>query len=90
MQFYTLYDKKAAAYMTPQVYRSSADACRSIQMAMEEPKSMLSRFPAEFALYLVGHFDASTGAFTAASTGMPQLVLEVAALVPRPEVDNVR
>lgn len=82
-QFFSIFDKKAATYMRPFLCKHVSEATRSIQMAIEEKNSPISKWPADFVLYLVGSFDSSTGEFIDTQSGRPEVVIEVAALVPK-------
>lgn len=81
-QVYSVYDKKSSSYLQPFIRKHLADATRALSMALEEKGSPISKWPADFALYLLGHWDPSTGCITPTSHGGPQLVIEVSALVP--------
>lgn len=81
MQIYSIFDKKAVSFGQPWPAPSIAEATRSVQVVASEGKAMIAKFPADFALYQVGHWDQTTGCITPTSHGGPQLVLEVAALV---------
>lgn len=82
-QFYSLFDKKAVFFSPPILFSHVAEATRSVQAAMEDSKSKLAKWPADFALYVVGHWDGSTGCIMPTASGIPQLVIEIAALVPQ-------
>jgi len=86
---FSLFDKKAVSFSTPFFSPSIAEATRAVQMAAREGKAMFATYPADFALYLVSHWDHSTGLMTPTSHGGPQLVLEVAALVPHNPISEV-
>lgn len=80
MQLFSIFDKKAVSFSTPFVMPSIAEATRAVQVNIQEGKVMFARFPADYQLYLVAHWDASTGCLTPPSHGSPQLVLELAAI----------
>lgn len=81
IQLYSLFDKKAGSYSKPFFVAHIAEAMRSVQMALEDGKSMFAKFPADYALYLMGTFDESTGFLTPPASGMPQFSIEVISLV---------
>lgn len=82
MQFYSIYDKKSAAFMPPFHAKHISDASRTVSVALDDTKSALGRWPGDFALYLVSHWDGATGGMSLPSSGGPQLCCEVSALLP--------
>lgn len=81
-QFFSLFDKKAVSFSTPFFMPSIPEACRAVAQAGKDGKSMFAQYPADFALYLISHWDHKTGCMTPTSHGGPLLVEEVANLVP--------
>jgi len=77
----SIFDKKAVSFDKAFFASSIAEATRFVTIACEEGKAVFAKFPADFALYLVAHWDHNTGLMTPTSHGGPQLILEVAALV---------
>lgn len=69
MLFFSLFDRKAGTYGEPFMRRHTADAVRSIQASVEDPKSVLSRHAADFDLYLLSQFNPLTGLFDNLSEG---------------------
>lgn len=91
-QIFSLFDKKSVSFSNPFFSPSIAEATRAVQMACRDGKAMFANYPADYALYLVAHWDHTTGALTPTSHGGPQLVLEVAALVqdlPTPRKESI-
>jgi len=83
LQFYSLFDKKTLSYSQPMPYKHVEEALRALRMAMEDPKSSLARHAADYALYLVGHFDQATGHWMPANkSGEPSFSTELLALFP--------
>lgn len=80
-QMYSIFDKKGLIYSNPFYCRHISEATRSVQIGLEDGKAMFARFPADFALYLVGTFDPESGSVMPTAQGGPQFALEVAALV---------
>lgn len=65
-----IYDYKSKTYGLPLVYEHEVDATRSIAAAVLDRKSNISRYPNDYAMYLLGHLDQSTGRLT--SLDQPQ------------------
>lgn len=61
---FSVYDSKAECYLPPFFMRNRAMAVRAFQASVMEPGSDLNRFPEDYALFVLGTFDDSTGAFT--------------------------
>lgn len=87
IQFYSLMDKKTGAYMPPFQCKHVAEATRFVQLELENSKSTLLRFAADYALYLVGSFDPTSGILYPTAEAGPQFVIEVAALLPSPKME---
>lgn len=60
-RMFTIYDKKAAAYLPPFFMRTNAEAVRAVQSSANDPKSNLGRYPTDFQLIYVGDWDDLTG-----------------------------
>lgn len=82
IQLYSLFDKKASCFSRPFFVAHVAEATRSVQIGLESKDVMFAKYPADFALYLMGTFDEATGFLTPPASGMPQFTIEIAALVP--------
>lgn len=80
-QMYSIFDKKGLIYGQPFYCRHVAEATRSVQIGIQDGKAMFARFPADYALYLVGTFDPDSGSVTPTHQGGPQFCIEVASLV---------
>lgn len=88
LQMYSIYDKKTQSFTPPQFYKHVAEATRSVQMSLETKdgqNSLLSRYPGDYALYLIGTFDPKTGGIMPPETINPQHTLEIQALLPAKE-----
>lgn len=82
MKYYAIFDKKSGAYMeTMFPARNTAEAIRSVQTTVNDPKTNLYLYPADFQLYLIGDYDPLRGIMEPATPQGPFLVIEVAALV---------
>lgn len=86
-QFYSIFDKKSVSFWKPFLCSHVAEATRSVQVGLQDAKSSLAMWPGDFALYVVGHWDGSTGHITPTVSSIPELIMEVAALV-NPEVHH--
>lgn len=80
-QMYSIFDKKGILYGNPFYCRTISEASRAVAMGLEDGKAIFARFPADFALYLLGTFDPATGFVTPTHQGGPEFCLEIAALV---------
>lgn len=81
---YTVYDKKTAAYGNLILASHIGEVTRSIERALGDPESALSKWPSEFQVVILGQYDKSSGKLMPSNV---QVVLEVAALVrPKTEV----
>lgn len=58
---FSMHDAKAGIYSQPFYAPNRAVAQRHFQAAMDDPQSMVSKFPADFRLYEVGVFNDVTG-----------------------------
>jgi len=79
MFLFSLLDRKANSFLKPVPVGSEAEGIRSIQMSLDQPEGLLSRFPEDFAVYEVGFFDIRSGEVT--PTKPPRHVVNVSALV---------
>lgn len=84
LQMYSIYDKKVGTYGAPTFSKNVVEIQRSIINVLREGKSLLSQFPADYALYLVGTFDQDLGAIIHPFTPGPQFTLEIASLLEAP------
>jgi len=62
---YSILDLKSGEYDSPFRSLNDTDAMRGIVLGLRSGKPMFARFPADFALYFVGHFDTESGALVA-------------------------
>ena len=62
MKMFSIFDSKAAAYMTPFTLQSSAHAIRQIaEMLLQPQPSPFSDYPEDFTLMEIGEWDQLTG-----------------------------
>lgn len=90
IQLYSLFDKKTSAYERPFLVSYVQEAIQGVQQALDEGKAFFARYPADYALYLVGHFDPTTGQMMPPSQSGPQFVIEVASLSRKPVNNEVK
>lgn len=85
LQMYAIKDNKSGAFDRPFFVQHVAQATRNVQMALEEGgKSALARYPEDFSLWLIGHFDETNGGLMPTSTGAPQWTVECVSLLNKP------
>lgn len=65
MQFYTLYDSKAMAYLPPFLSQNNATAMRSLEQAVNDPNHVVATTPRDYALFCLGEWDETTGTIDA-------------------------
>lgn len=86
LQMYSIRDTKTGAFERPFFVRHVQEAIRSVEQAFqarEDQQPWFCKYPADFALYLIGTFDPDTGfVFPTAEKG-PQHTIEIAALQPQ-------
>lgn len=58
-----IWDSKANAYMQPFFTVNRQTAMRAVSHAQEDSGSMLSRFPEDYTLFVLGEFDDQRGQF---------------------------
>lgn len=61
MKMYTVYDSKIQAYDKPFVLRNMAEATRAWSQAVNDPQTMMSKYPADYVLYEIAEWDDTTG-----------------------------
>lgn len=85
LQVYSIFDKKGQAFERPFHCKHVAEATRAVQSGFSLPddqKPWYVKYPADYALYLVGYFDMDTGLLSKPTGDMPQFTIEVASLAP--------
>lgn len=58
---YAVYDIKAAAFLQPFFSQMDATAVRALAAAVNDPTTMLHKFPGDYALFQIGSFDEAMG-----------------------------
>lgn len=66
MKLFAVRDLKANVFLKPVADLNVASATRSFGLVVNEGSSMISKYPADFALYEIGDFDEVTGMITVA------------------------
>lgn len=90
IQFYSLHDKKTGRYLPPFHCKHVAEATRIVQIELENPKLTLQRFAADYALYLIGSFDDTSGFLYPTAEAGPQFTIEVASLLQNVKMEDVK
>lgn len=86
MKLYSVYDKKAMFFDSPFCVENDVQASRAFDQAVNDPRSTLSQYPADFALYYLGEYDSGTGAVMCAD--IPRLRHEAMEFVKRLPADG--
>lgn len=81
IQFYSLFDKKTGAYERPFLCSYVQEAVQGVSQALQDGKVFFSKHPGDFALYLVGTFDPTSGGIMPPQQLAPQFVCEVSSLL---------
>lgn len=77
VKWYACFDKKCGFYRNPFIAENDQSAVRVLGDALRDPQpSMVSAYPADFALYAVGEFDDNAGFFVVDSV-FPKFIKEV-------------
>lgn len=82
LKAYSIYDLKSAAFGAPFFFHQHGQAMRAVMDAAADANSMLSRHPADFALYCVGQWDDQTGRLEGSA---PEQLGLVTAFLPQPQ-----
>lgn len=65
IQYFAIYDEKAAAFMAPIREQNKLTALRAFSLTCEKQDTMFYQHPEDFSICYVGDFDDNTGLFTA-------------------------
>lgn len=68
LQAFSIYDSKAVAYAPPFFMARPELALRAFRDLAADPASNVSKHPEDYALFLLGEFDDSTGAIVSAGS----------------------
>lgn len=61
VNIYTVLDKKAGIYNTPQFLVNDEVAIRLFEFLVNQPESVMARYPEDYSLYRIGSYDLDTG-----------------------------
>lgn len=61
MIIFSIYDSKAEAYMLPFFQPTIGTALRSVQIAANDPESMIHRYAEDYTLFQIGTWDERAG-----------------------------
>lgn len=64
MKMYSVYDSKVQAYDKPFILRNKAEAIRAWTAAVNDPQTMMSKYPADYILFEIAEWDDITGMVT--------------------------
>lgn len=68
LEYYSLKDVKASVFGEPQAFRHIHDCLRAIANTVNNEKTTLFKYPADFEIWLLAKFDESTGEFSSTPT----------------------
>jgi len=85
MKIFAMYDKKAGHYLQPFPEPSAIAALRGFEIAVNDAKSIFSRFPDDFELHELADFDQATGEI---SPQNPQNLGSARTVLKQPQVQN--
>lgn len=71
MKMFSIRDAKAENYSNPQYFRTSGEAIRALQQAVEDPNNQIGKYPEDFSMWLVGEFDEEHGLVVAEEVPKP-------------------
>lgn len=71
VQIYSVYDKKAAAYLQPFFIQNEGMAIRAVTEVVQEEGHAFNKHAQDYALYQLGTYDDSTGKITAKDNPHP-------------------
>lgn len=61
LKLYSIRDSKTEAFNAPFKALTHPEAIRMFQQIMENPETLIAKFPADYALFYVGTFDEQSG-----------------------------
>ena len=63
MKIYSVYDSKVEAYLPPLFFKSKGEFLRAFAEAVNDPKSNIGKYPADYTAFEVGSWDDSNASF---------------------------
>ncbi len=64
MSIFSVYDAQTEAYMRPWTAQTEGQATRIFTDELQRPESEISKHPADYSLFVIGHFNDSSGEIT--------------------------
>ncbi len=64
LEAYSIYDSKSKIFSPPFFLRSRGEAIRAFSTTAGDKTNNVGKFPEDFTLFQVGHYDDNTGALT--------------------------
>lgn len=61
MQIYLVHDIKANTYGAPLFFENNVEAIRSLEQATQDSKTQLNKYPSDYNLLHIGHYNKETG-----------------------------
>ena len=91
-EVFSIYDSKAQLFADPMCFRTVAEALRAFEAESMNPKLDLCKYPADYTLFHIGHFDYDTGQLIALEHGKVSLgtVLEAQGRVEAARITHQR
>jgi len=86
IKIFSIFDKKACAYMQPFYFTSTPEALRALDDICNDSNSRINKHPADYALYLLGSFDDKSGEIVPLKK--PEFVEECSAMVYVPKIPS--
>lgn len=67
LKILSIYDQKSGVWFTPFTARSMGEAIRMFCDTVDDPSTVLHKYPQDFDLFHIGNFENTTGVITTAS-----------------------
>jgi len=64
MKIFSIHDSKAEAYLTPNFFKTTGEALRAFETTTKNPDTQFNKYPHDFTLVEIGHYDELTGTLT--------------------------
>lgn len=68
LKVYSIRDSKGEIYHQPFFNKTNGEAVRNFTELVKDGKSMISKYPQDYDLYFLGHYDDQTGKLVAEPT----------------------
>lgn len=63
-KLYSIYDQSSEVYNTPMYFNREAEAIRTFTTLVMDNNSLVSKFPDDYTLYEIGHWNDQTAVYT--------------------------